>query len=385
LFIDAIVKILHIVPSFYPAWHYGGTIESVYRLCRGVAGEGYDVRVLTTDSNGIGQLLEVEKGREVKVADNLFVRYCHRLIQDSVSPALLNWLPSYVRWADVVHLTAVYSFPTMPALFLTKLFKKPVVWSPRGSLQKWEKSSKLKLKTIWDQICYLLVPGQLILHVTSEEEAKESQKRFPGIKTVMISNGVEIPNQVKHVPNHGILRLGYLGRLDPKKGIENLLTACEKLRMKKEFPFLLTIGGSGNPSYTQTIINAIEKLRLTSHVKMVGHIEAHRKAQFFENIDILVLPSYTENFGLVVAEALAHSVPVIASKGTPWEKVEKVGCGLWVDNNANSLVEAITDMSHMPLLQMGKLGQQWVEKEFSWPRVTEKMTQLYQNLLIEVQ
>jgi len=126
-----------------------------------------------------------------------------------------------------------------------------------------------------------LPPERLILHVTSEEEAKESQIRFPDIKTVVISNGVEVPEQINHVHRNGLLRLGYLGRLDPKKGIENLLTACEILMAGKDFPFLLTIGGSGNLSYTKAINNSIEKLHLTSHVRMVGHIEADRKREFF--------------------------------------------------------------------------------------------------------
>jgi len=379
------VNILHIIPSFFPAWRQGGPIEWGHRLCRGVAEAGCHVRVLTTDSNGLEQVLDVEKDQEVKMADLLSVRYCRRLFQESVSPTLLRCVPSYVRWADVVHLTGVYSFPTLPALFFSKIFKKPVVWSPHGALQRWQGSSKPELKALWEQICNLLAPEQLYLHVTSEEEAKESQNRLPGIKTVIIPNGVEMPKEVNHVPSNGLLRIGYLGRLDPKKGIENLLAACGMLKMGQDFQIALTIGGSRNPSYTRAVSHAIENLHLTSHVKMVGYIEAHRKDQFFENLDVLVVPSHTENFGLVVAEALAHSVPVIASKGTPWKQLEEVGCGLWVDNDPDSLAKAITHISQMPLLQMGKRGQQWMEQDFSWPRVAEKMTQLYENVVLEIQ
>lgn len=378
------MNILHIIPSFFPAWRQGGPIEWGHRLCRGVAEAGCHVRVLTTDSNGLEQVLDVEKDQEVKMADFLSVRYCRRLFQESVSPTLLRCVPSYVRWADVVHLTAVYSFPTIPALFFSKMFRKPVVWSPQGSLQRWEGSSKRSLKTLWEQICFFLAPEQLILHATSEEEAKESQKSLPRVKTVIIPYGVEVPKEINHVPRNGLLRIGFLGRLDPKKGIENLLTSCELLRGYKNFPFMLTVGGSGNPSYTKSIENMIEKFRLNSCVKMIGHIEGHQREQFFGNIDILVVPSYTESFCLVVAEALAHSVPVIASKSTPWKQLEKVGCGLWVSNDAESLATAITQMSQMPLLEMGRQGQEWMEKEFSWPCVTEKMIQLYQNLLIEI-
>lgn len=377
------MNILHIIPYFSPAWRLGGSVESVFRLCRGVAGGECCVKVLTTDSNGFGQLLNVDIKNDVKLADFFLVRYCHRIFQESVSPSFLRWLPSYVRWADVIHLTAVYSFPTLPALFLCKLSNKPVVWSPRGSLQRWQGSSKTLLKGYWEKLCYLVAPNRLVLHVTSEDEAQASLYRFPGIKTVVIPNGVEVPKQVTNVPRNGLLRLGYLGRIDPKKGIENLLIACEMLLFDKAFPLLLTIGGTGNLSYTKTIYKFIEKLHLPPHVKIVGHIDGDKKRDFFENIDILLLPSHTENFGLVVAEALAHSVPVIASKGTPWKRVEEVGCGLWVDNNPGSLAKAIIHMSQMPLLEMGKKGQEWMKQEFSWAHVAKKMKLLYEELAMK--
>ena len=84
---------------------------------------------------------------------------------------------------------------------------------------------------------------------------------------------------------------------------------------------------------------------------------------------------------MVVAEALAHSVPVIASKGTPWQRVEKMGCGLWVGNDPNSLARAIRQMSAMPLREMGQRGRQWMQDEFSWDRVARDMAELYRNLI----
>src|SRR5256885_6371966 len=108
------------MPAFHPAHIYGGPIESVYQLCRQLAGKGCDVRVLTTDANGPHRVLDVDTDREVELADNLYVRYCHRLIRQSVSFSFLRLLPCYVRRADLVHLTAVYSFPTIPTLIVTK-------------------------------------------------------------------------------------------------------------------------------------------------------------------------------------------------------------------------------------------------------------------------
>ena len=188
-------------------------------------------------------------------------------------------------------------------------------------------SSNQGLKFIWEQGCVFLAPKQLCLHVTSDQEAKDSKKRLPGITTVIIPHGVEVPRQINRRPRKDIFQLGFLGRLDPIKGIENLLIACERLVSEKNFPLSLLIAGSGSSEYTQSLKQTIDTLDLSSHVTMLGHLSAQNKTQFFENVDILVMPSYSENFGLAIAEALAHGVPVIASTGTPWNRLEEIGCG----------------------------------------------------------
>ena len=125
------MKVLHVSPSFYPTKAYGGTIRSGYGLCRGLAELGCSVRVLTADTDGPGHTLEVRNDEDVQV-DALRVHYCHKQFRHSISFGLLRVLPEYVEWADVVHLTAVYSVPTFPTLSYCRLFSKPMVWSPRG-------------------------------------------------------------------------------------------------------------------------------------------------------------------------------------------------------------------------------------------------------------
>jgi len=113
---------------------------------------------------------------------------------------------------------------------------------------------------------------------------------------------------------------------------------------------------------------------------MLGHVDGDAKKEFFENADVLIAPSHTENFGLVVAEALAHCVPVIASRGTPWSRVEEAGCGLWVDNDPVSLAGAMQRIHSMPLRDMGVRGREWMQREFAWDALAERMTHVYRNL-----
>ena len=374
------MKILHIIPSFYPAHVYGGAVESVYQLCRNLTRHGCELRVLTTDANGLDKVLDIEKGREVELCMGLRVRYCKRLIGHSVSPMLLRLLPSYILWADVVHLTAVYSFPTIPALLVCKVLGKPVVWSPRGALQRWEGSTRPTLKFLWERICRLVLQKRFVLHVTSEDESRESQKCFPGVDIAVIPNAIEIPDNIIHIPGNGTFRLLYLGRLHPKKGIENLLSACKRLKDHSDLTWSLTLAGTGDPQYVETLRTNIEELKLGKQLQMVGAVEGKMKQNLFENSDAVVVPSHTENFGMVVAEAMAHGVPVIASKGTPWRRVEEMGCGMWVDNDPESLAKAIEQMSQMPLFEMGRRGREWMEKEFSWSDRAQDMMKLYETL-----
>src|SRR5439155_27327241 len=95
---------------------------------------------------------------------------------------------------------------------------------------------------------------------------------------------------------------------------------------------------------------------------------------------LTIVPSYKENFAMVMAESLAHGVPVIASKGTPWRRVEEIGCGLWVDNDAESLAKAIGQMSRMPLREMGTRGREWMAKEYSWDKRAQEFLACYNPL-----
>ena len=374
------MNILHVSPSFYPTRAYGGTLRSGYGLCRGLAELGCSVRVLTTDTDGLGHTLDLPNDHDVQL-DGLRIRYCHKLFRHSVSLDLLHVLGECVRWADVVHLTGVYSFPTFPTLSYCRVFRKPLVWSPRGSLQRWDKSTRVAAKYLWERACHnLVLKEKLILHTTSEDEASQSRKRFPDVRTVVVPNGVELPAEVRRADSNGIFRITYLGRLHPIKGIERLLEACKLLDQSSE-PWHLNIAGRGESGYANSLQLKVAALDLQAHVDFLGEVSGEAKENLFANSDIVVTPSYVENFGMVVAEALAHEVPVIAGKGAPWEGLQSNACGLWVDNDPQSLAAAIRQIQTMPLREMGRRGRCWMEREFSWQSVSSQMLAVFQEVV----
>jgi len=381
------VRILHITPTYYPATYWGGPIFSVYALNNALAVlPSIELKVLTTDAAGP----QVSNRLNSQELDNLYsdyeVIFSHRIAGASVSVKLLIRLVPLIRWADVVHLTATYSFPTLPTLILCRFLRKPLVWSPRGAIleaYKWERARKRRIKQLWEWVCNSIIrPGSVTMHVTSEEERHVSLTRVPRAKAMIIPNGVasllSLPER-EWMPD-GRLRLVFMGRLSPKKGVENLLKAMKLMEEDKTVE--LTIFGTGDEQYSTSLKELAQRLGLLDRsVRFPGHVDGEAKRAVFLSADICVVPSHSESFCMVVAEALAHGVPVVASHGTPWSRVEDKQCGLWVDNSPASLVQTITEIRSMPLAEMGRLGWGWMAEDYSWDSVAGRMMGVYRTLI----
>lgn len=376
------MKVLHIIPAYYPATYWGGPIYSVYGLCNALATmPGVMLKVLTTDSAGPRRSDSVKvTGYPMLYPGGYEVFFCRRWWGHSLSPGLVFHLWPMIRWADVVHLTAVYSPPTIPALLICHLLGKPIVWSPRGALQRWERATKVLAKRAWEEICNALISrNSCVMHVTSKQEAVDSEARIPKARTEIIPNGVDIPEALparEWLPC-GRLRLLYLGRLHPIKGIDNLLRG---LKLLEDETVALEICGSGDAAYSRCLQELAHQLGLEKCVSFRGHVDGKDKLHAFMQADLCIVPSFTENFGMVVAEALAHAVPVIASQGTPWAEVEARDCGLWVNNSPESLAEAIGCIRNKTLPEMGMRGRDWMKEEFGWAAIAGKMFGIYTDL-----
>ena len=378
------MKVLHIVPTFYPATYWGGPIFSTLGLCDALAAvDDVDLRVLTTDASGPGsgdRLTNIDY--EKLFPSGYTVYYCKKTFGHEFSIELLRYLVSMVRWADIVHLTYTYSPPTIPTLLICRLLGCPVVWSPRGALQRWEGTTRPLAKRIWEAICNVLVVKKMtVLHVTSTEEAQASSRRIPRADLATISNGVLIPDvyKVRNWRPDNRLRIMYMGRLHPIKGLENLLQSIALLKCTVNIS--LDIYGEGAVEYRSSLKKKVADLQIQEFVTFHGSVSGEEKESAFFTSDLCVLPSFSENFGMVVAEALAHGVPVIASKGSPWEKLEEYNCGLWVDNTPEIIASAIDQLLDKNLETMGMNGRNWMELEYSWVHIASQMYTLYFSLI----
>jgi glycosyltransferase involved in cell wall biosynthesis len=383
------VKVLHVSPTYFPATYWGGPIYSVLGLNNALARSGADVRVLTTDAAGpkLQHRLDVDVLNPVEFGPRHTVYYSRRVAGAEISIQLLTRLLPLARWADVVHLTATYSYPTIPTLLACRALGRPLVWSPRGGLQathEWRGVRRRRLKSTWEHSCSLILRRtRSALHVTSIEEKEASLARIRIGEARVIRNGVEVPDQMvprTWTPN-GDLRLLFLGRLDPKKGIENLLQTLVLLRDRT---VTLDLLGTGNNDYVAHLASMTKALGIESCVRFRGHVDGQEKTNAFARADLCIAPSHSENFCMVVAESLAHGVPVVASTGTPWQRLPQRGCGEWINNSPASLATAIKRLRAAPLEEMGRRGRAWMKEEFGWDAIAKEMQELYQSLAVPI-
>ena len=363
-----------------PARSYGGRVESHYRLCLNLARVGCDVSVLTTNADG-RKVVDVPLREGVAVAAGLEVTYKSRVGRGTLSPRLLMRLLPEVRRAQVIHLTGTYPFTTVPTMLACRLMRRPLIWSPGDALRGGGRVFARLFRRSWSFACRLAAPRATMLHVNSETERAEALRRFPNFPAVVVPNAVTVPAIVRHrASSDGRLRLGYIGRLHPLEGIENLLEACRTVQ-DRGILCSLAIAGAGRPRYTRSLRRKIDALGISSTVEMVGDVHGNAKRAFFETLDLLVAPANAGSLAAAVAQSLASGVPVIASRHTPWSRLEEQGCGRWTDNDPKSLADAIVQMGAIPLAQMGERGRQWMAAEFTWDRAARDTCNAYSLML----
>jgi len=357
---------------------------------------GVELKVLTTDSAGpkVSDRLSEEEKRTPFPYEVIFSR---RVAGACISPGLLMQLLKDIRWADVVHLTFTFSFPTIPTLFLCFLYQKPVVWSLRGAhlddqnRQEYNPQGHTKhlIKAVWDGACRRLIPPQRVaLHVTTGQEREAVARVYPDAHYAIVANGVEVPEALPArdawLPD-GRLRLMFMGRLAPKKGIENLLRAVSNVEVRVSLDVYGTSTvGQGGQNYGESLLDLAKKLKiLDKKVHFRGLVDGEAKTRAFLEADVCVIPSYSENFCIVVAEALAMGLPVIVSDRLSWGEVEDRGCGLVVGNDPDSLAQSIQQIGGMDLKTMGKRGWEWMKDEYEWDGIAKSMHGVYRKLLHE--
>jgi glycosyltransferase involved in cell wall biosynthesis len=239
-------------------------------------------------------------------------------------------------------------------------------------------SSRVSMKRLfWPLIQRPALATVSCFHATSEAEYEAIRRRGFCQPVAVIPNGIDIPALVPKQPG-SCRTLLFLGRLHPSKGLELLLPAWRAVQ--DHFPeWRLVIAGPDRDGYGMKMRKLADELGLT-RIEFVGALMGHHKWAAYQAADLFVLPSYSENFGMTVAEALASGVPAIVSKGAPWKGVEEKKAGWWVDLGVDPLVSCLDNalrQSPDVLGAMGQRGREWMQAQFSWRHIGGMMAETY--------
>lgn len=383
-----LMKVLHVVPSYLPATRYGGPIYSVHGLCKSLVERGVEVDVYTTNVDGPG-VSDVDLGSAVSL-DGVQVSYFptglgRRLYRSPrMGEALARNMPRF----DVVHLHSVFLWPTTRAAFEARRFGIPYIISPRGMLVPGliQRKSRL-LKSAW---IYTFerrnISGAAGVHVTADLEAQElCQFNFEPKRIDIIPNGIDLlPDSELAALKANAIRqtvpvVFSLGRMNWKKGLDRLILAMTKTEKAR-----LVLAGNDEENYASRLTKLVAENNLMSRTQILGPLHGRAKWEAFAQSDIFALPSYSENFGIAVLEAMACGLPVVITPEVGLAKtVKEVGAGIVVSGDPSEFGAALAHLIAHPELrrEMGERGRRAAKERFSWNSVAEQMEDLYSQVV----
>jgi glycosyltransferase involved in cell wall biosynthesis len=222
-----------------------------------------------------------------------------------------------------------------------------------------------------------------LLHATADQEVQNPRKLGLRNPMAVVPVGVELPQQIALHPRQSKQQRValFISRIHPKKGLLNLVRAWDLVRPEG---WRVVIAGPDSNRHQAVVRQAVQAAGLANCFEFTGPVYDAAKWSLYESADLFILPTYSENFGIVIAEALAAGVPVITTKGAPWAELHAHRCGWWIDIGAEPLAAALREaasLSDQQRYEMGQRGRRLVEEKYSWPRIARDLLAVYEWVL----
>lgn len=366
------MRVIHVIPAI--AEEASGGTYAVIRLCESLIVQGQDVTLAALDWAPMPSPPTFLKTFLLGWGPRRLGR----------SPAMKRWLEAQVasRSVDLIHNHSLWMMPNVYPGQVARRHAIPLVVSPHGTLSPWAlQSGSAVKKAFWPLLQRPALVAASCFHATAGSEYEDIRRLGFRQPVAIIPNGIDIPELLpKAEKEHRTLL--FLGRIHQKKGLDMLLSAWRAVQDR--FPeWHLKIVGPDNRGYLSQMQQLASELRL-QRIEFCGALFGEQKWQAYRDADLFVLPTYSENFGLVVAEALASGTPAIVSRGAPWSELDSRKAGWWIDIGADPLVACLEQVLAEPsdaLTAMGLRGRYWMEAEYSWMHVGQQMTETYRWLL----
>jgi glycosyltransferase involved in cell wall biosynthesis len=383
------MKILQIIPSV--SLVYGGPSQMVAGLSTALAKAGAEVTILTTDSNGdVGQD-PLDVPLETPVEQNSYTTYyfrCSPFRRYKFSLNLLKWLSQHSQNYDLAHIHALFSPVSSTAAWVARKNNLPYILRPLGTLDPADLQKKRQFKQLYATV--LEAPnlaGAAAIHFTSDQEAKISERFGAITKDLVLPLGVTLPPRSSTsitakfgIPEDRPIVL-FMSRIDRKKGLDLLIPALEAL---ENFHFVLAGANPQEPDYEAEIRAQIERSTLRDRTTITGFITGGDKTALLEAADLFVLPSYYENFGIAVAEAMSAGTPVVISDQVHiWQEIQQSESGWVTPCEVRALTETLRQAlsSSDELKRRGQLAQAHARSHYSWDAIALQMLEAYEAIV----
>lgn len=295
--------------------------------------------------------------------------------------ALVNEFSLFLKYEkpDIVHINGIWSPQNFGFQKAAEKLGIKVILSPHGMLEPW-----ILAQNPWKKKFGLFlyqkkaIQNATYIHATAEMESSNIKILGFNNQICIIPNGIDLSNVKKIKTYYGTKKMIFLSRIHPKKGIELLLKAWQNSNTDG---WILEIAGNGDKDYIENLSQSAKNLK---NVTFVGPKYDEDKWDFLRSADVLILPTYSENFGIVVAEALAVGVPVITTQGTPWEDLEIHECGWWIDLSVTTIENTLSKVFNLQissLERMGFNGKKLVKEKYNIKVIGKKMVEIYNIIL----
>ena len=384
------LRVLHVIPSISP--RRGGPSQAVIEMVTALRQRDVDAVILTTndDCESILQGLTTGAWTTYKGVPVLaFPRWSPpigALREFAFSPGLSHWLFENINNYDLLHVHALFSYPSTIAMVQSRRAGVPYLLRTIGQLSPWSMArSKFRKKLMMCLVEKSNINSAISLHFTTTLERDDCfvalGQSFPSL---VVPLGVRLPPFApRRLTRSEGLRLVFLSRLHPKKRLDVLLRALAELqRIAPQTDWQLDIAGTGDHAYVESLHSLAGQLNLSHRLRWLGHVQGEAKTCLLQEADWFVLPSAAENFGVAVVEALAAGTPVIVSPQVAVaDFIERAGAGLVCPGDASALCQVLLQHCQGPSSAMRLAARSLAESTFTWSSVADQLDTSYRRIL----